>query len=251
MINSIADLLNNLDKSDQEAVWENALKFFESFGFHITNYGIIDKANSDVIGFHSNMADSWMQYYMDSEYMKDDPWVNYVVSNDAPLVYSREGQSELTLEKGTRSEKMVNEAAELGLTNSICIPVHNKFGHLITGFNLGADMNHKDFQKMLDENMQDILMGAAFVNTHLVDMTPKEYTKSGWTANPYYKQLLSDRELEVLKWLCEGNRNDRIAEKMNIASVTVNYHLKEIKRKLGARTREQSVALAYKKGLLL
>ena len=251
MTNSIVDLMSNLDTNDQEVVWLSALKFFESFGFHIINYGMIDKANSDTIGFYSNMADGWMQHYMESKYIKDDPWANYVIRNDAPLLYSREGLSELVIEKGTRGEQMVNEAAELGLNNSICIPVHNQFGHLITGFNLCSDMHHKDFQKMLDNNMQDILLGAAFINTHLVDMAPKDCAMSSWTANPCYKQLLTERELEVLKWLCEGNRNDRIAEKMNIASVTVNYHLKEIKRKLGARTREQSVALAYKKGLLI
>lgn len=69
-------------------------------------------------------------------------------------------------------------------------------------------------------------------------------------SNPYYKQLLSQRELEALKWLSEGHRNDRIADNMNIASVTVNYHLREIKRKLGAQTREQAVAIAFRKGML-
>lgn len=250
MDNFIADLMDGLKSNEPTTVWQNSLTFFEQFGFHITNYGMIDKVNGDMLGFHSNMSDDWMEHYMSSQYVQDDPWAHHVISKTDTIFYSREGSSELVFEKGSIAEKMINEAAEHKLDNSICIPIHNKLGHLITGFNLGSSLHHEEFRTMLDENMDCILLGTAIINNQLIDTDPMTCKMSSWHANPFYKQLLSDRELEVLKWLSEGNRNDRIADKMNIASVTVNYHLKEIKRKLGAKTREQSVALAYKKGLL-
>lgn len=250
MDNLIADLMDGLKGDEKQGIWDNALVFFEQFGFHITNYGMIHKADGNMLGFHSNMTDDWMAYYMGSDYVQDDPWADYVISNEEPILYSREGESELIVPEGTIAEKMIQEVADYQLDNSICIPIHNKLGHLITGFNLGSGLHHEEFNKMLDENMDIILLGAALVNNQLLDTDPMTCKLSSWHANPCYKSLLSERELEVLKWLSEGDRNDRIAQKMNIASVTVNYHLKEIKRKLGARTREQSVALAFKKGLL-
>lgn len=250
MQNVIADLMDGLKSDEEQAVWINALAFFEQFGFHITNYGMMHKAEGNMLGFHSNMADDWMEYYMTSEYVQDDPWADHVCLNEKPILYSREGESELVVSKGTIAEKMMREVSDYQLDNSICIPIHNKLGHVITGFNLGSGLHHEEFKRMLDENMSSILLGAALINNELLDTDPLACKLSSWYANPCYKNLLSEREVEVLKWLSEGDRNDRIAEKMNIASVTVNYHMKEIKKKLGAKTREQSVALAYKKGLL-
>lgn len=250
MQNLIADLIDDLKTENQSEVWQNSTRFFEQFGFHITNYGMIDKTQGEIFGFHSNMTDEWMAHYMASEYAKVDPWAHHVVSNDEAILYSKEGPSELIIDKGSIAEKMILEAEEYELDNSLCIPIHNKLGHVITGFNLGSGLHHEEFQTMLDENMDNILLGAALINEQLLDIDPVACTMSSWHVNPLYKQLLSERELEALKWLSEGNRNDRIADKMNIASVTVNYHLSEVKRKLDAKTREQAVALAYKKGLL-
>lgn len=246
----VADLMDGLKTENQNKVWQNAAIFFERFGFHITNYGMIDKVSGDMLGFHSNMANDWMAHYMESGYAKDDPWAHHVLSSEKNILFSREGPSELVIEKGSTAEKMIHEVVDLELDNSLCIPIHNKLGHVITGFNLGSNLNHTEFKTMLDENMADILLGAALINNQLLDTDPIACELTSWYANPCFKHFLSERELEVLKWLSEGHRNDRIADKMNIASVTVNFHLKEIKRKLGAKTREQSVALAYKKGLL-
>ena len=250
MNNLITDLMDGLKSDEKQAIWGNSIAFFEQFGFHITNYGMMDKAEGNMLGFHSNMADDWMAYYMTSEYVQDDPWANHVCSHEEPILYSREGESELVVSQGTIAEKMMYEVSEYQLDNSICIPIHNKLGHVITGFNLGSGLHHEEFKRMLDENMRNVLLGAALINNQLLDTDPMTCKLSSWHTNPCYKNLLSERELEVLKWLSEGNRNDRIAQKMNIASVTVNYHLREIKRKLGAKTREQSVAIAFKKGFL-
>ena len=66
MDNLITDLMDGLKSDEKQAVWGNSLVFFEQFGFHITNYGMMDKAEGNMLGFHSNMADDWMAYYMTS-----------------------------------------------------------------------------------------------------------------------------------------------------------------------------------------
>ncbi|RAI01811.1 hypothetical protein DLJ53_10420 [Acuticoccus sediminis] len=59
---------------------------------------------------------------------------------------------------------------------------------------------------------------------------------------------LSDREKEALSWFARGLQTARVADKMGIADVTVNKHVASARRKLGARTRDQALALAVRSG---
>ncbi len=60
--------------------------------------------------------------------------------------------------------------------------------------------------------------------------------------------MLTIREKECLLWLAKGFRNDRIADKMGVQPVTVEYHFQNCRLKLGAATREQSLAIAIVEG---
>ncbi|MEP1767767.1 MAG: LuxR C-terminal-related transcriptional regulator [Sulfitobacter sp.] len=59
---------------------------------------------------------------------------------------------------------------------------------------------------------------------------------------------LTAKEYDVLNWLACGLRNDQIAFNGNIAEVTVRKHLQSIRKKLGATTREQAIAIAVRDG---
>lgn len=50
------------------------------------------------------------------------------------------------------------------------------------------------------------------------------------------KQLLSDREIEVLSLVAQGHINKEIAEKLNIGLTTVITHRKNIQEKLGMKS---------------
>ena len=62
---------------------------------------------------------------------------------------------------------------------------------------------------------------------------------------------LSPREREALLWLAAGLRNDPIAERMGITNPTVELHLANARRKLGAATREQALVRALVFGLVV
>jgi ATP/maltotriose-dependent transcriptional regulator MalT len=57
---------------------------------------------------------------------------------------------------------------------------------------------------------------------------------------------LTTRELEVLALLAEGLRNVDIAERLVLSAKTVDHHVSAILRKLGARTRSEAVAAAWR-----
>jgi DNA-binding NarL/FixJ family response regulator len=61
---------------------------------------------------------------------------------------------------------------------------------------------------------------------------------------------LTDRELEVLRLIRDGNRNKQIASELGIAETTVNFHIKNLVDKLGANDRTHAVTIAIRRGLM-
>jgi DNA-binding NarL/FixJ family response regulator len=60
---------------------------------------------------------------------------------------------------------------------------------------------------------------------------------------------LTPRELEVLRLLAEGRRQPEIAEQLVISPGTVAKHIEHILEKLGAHSRAEAVAVAYREDL--
>ncbi|WP_372363463.1 LuxR C-terminal-related transcriptional regulator [Xanthomonas sp. NCPPB 3583] len=62
--------------------------------------------------------------------------------------------------------------------------------------------------------------------------------------------IFSERELEVLAQLARGYSNKQIARCLHLSENTVKFHLKNLYRKLDARSRESALAQALQRGLL-
>lgn len=76
--------------------------------------------------------------------------------------------------------------------------------------------------------------------------TSEPHASSGRMSEP-----LTDRELEVLALVAEGDSNQEIARKLVVTLATVKTHINHIFGKLEAESRVQGVARARKLGLLL
>jgi DNA-binding CsgD family transcriptional regulator len=61
---------------------------------------------------------------------------------------------------------------------------------------------------------------------------------------------LSNRELEILQWMCSGKTAEEIAETFSLSKNTVKTHKKAILKKLGCSNSAQAIALAGIYGLL-
>lgn len=62
--------------------------------------------------------------------------------------------------------------------------------------------------------------------------------------------ILSKREIEVLKWICEGLNSKQIAEKLFISINTVNNHRKNMMAKTNSQNGFELLSFAIKNGLL-
>jgi NarL family two-component system response regulator YdfI len=64
-------------------------------------------------------------------------------------------------------------------------------------------------------------------------------------------QILTPREVEVLRMIAEGLGNKEIASKLSISDHTVKFHISSIFAKLGASNRAEAVTLGIRHGLIM
>jgi DNA-binding NarL/FixJ family response regulator len=63
-------------------------------------------------------------------------------------------------------------------------------------------------------------------------------------------ESLTEREIDVLRHLADGNRNKDIAGRLFISEETVKVHIKHIMEKLEANDRTQAMAIAARRGII-
>ena len=68
---------------------------------------------------------------------------------------------------------------------------------------------------------------------------------------PIKKNILTKKELSVLKLLSEGFTSKNIAVKLKVTCRTVEFHTARIYKKLGAKNKIQALNAAYQNGITL
>jgi len=86
--------------------------------------------------------------------------------------------------------------------------------------------------------------------THLLDAHRAEFPQSGVLSNQPLIDPLTDRELEILRWVAAGLSNREIGERLYLALDTVKGHNRRIYAKLGVSRRTEAVARARELNLL-
>lgn len=106
---------------------------------------------------------------------------------------------------------------------------------------LGLLQRHTDGERLLVA-IQAVSHGLAVSDPALSGPLPI-------TAGPP-DELLTPREIEVLRLLAEGLANKAIALQLGISEHTVKFHLNAILGKLGAQSRTEAVVTAIRLGLI-
>ena len=68
-------------------------------------------------------------------------------------------------------------------------------------------------------------------------------------AGPFWRQQLTDRQLEVVRLLVGGLTNKEIALRLGLTPKTVMHHTVAIYQRLGVRGRSETVAWAIRAGV--
>lgn len=77
-----------------------------------------------------------------------------------------------------------------------------------------------------------------------------QYVRSGVPSQSHVAELLSGREMSVLRLLATGLSNGAIADRLHLSEGTVRNHVTNILSKLNVTDRAQATALAWRYGLV-
>jgi two-component system, NarL family, response regulator len=124
----------------------------------------------------------------------------------------------------------------------IALSAHNSEEHIYQAIQAGATAY------VLKENLSSILI-------HTIHAIHKgEYTISADIAMKYIqrstKPSLSEREVEILQLVAEGNSNAMIASKLSLTEGTVKVHIYNIMKKLEVTDRTAAVVAGIKRGFI-
>ena len=132
-----------------------------------------------------------------------------------------------------------------GIKRAWCVPLSN-LGVMqgVTVYQRGDDEAQKT---RFTDTRDHIALASAYYMDALLSY--RSMQESARTPQPQGADLLSPRELDCLESISGGQTNRDIAEALDISENTVNFHLKNIYRKLRVSSRTQAVVAARRLGL--
>jgi NarL family two-component system response regulator LiaR len=77
-----------------------------------------------------------------------------------------------------------------------------------------------------------------------------KYVRSGVPSQSYVAEVLSEREMSVLRLLATGLTNAAIADRLHLSEGTVRNHVTNVLAKLNVTDRAQATAVAWRYGLV-
>lgn len=103
-----------------------------------------------------------------------------------------------------------------------------------------------------DTQAQELCRAIKAAAAGQVQLTPRAAASLMQAVNaPKNPDALTERELEVLRLLAQGQANKQIAACLHIAEKTVKIHVSNILSKLGVQSRTQATLYAIRSGLVL
>lgn len=136
--------------------------------------------------------------------------------------------------------------------NVLVLTIHDDTEYLFEVVRAGAaGYLLKDVEPLkLCEAIRTVAVGGAVVNAGLGNKLIEEFARlserPATTELIASQQILSPRELEVLRLIAQGYTNLRIASELFISEKTVKNHVSSILRKLAAKDRTQAVVQGVK-----
>jgi LuxR family transcriptional regulator len=131
--------------------------------------------------------------------------------------------------------------AVFGLTRGFTVPTHAP-GHF--GFvTVVGEPNDRSWVRRAEANIASLLFLTHIYHEAVRERFPEFFVSAD-------RAVLSCRERECLSWVAAGKTTDELAAILDLSRETVRIYMKRAMRKLGANTRSQAIALAYREGLL-
>lgn len=144
------------------------------------------------------------------------------------------------LPRGHRSYRVFDRMRDFDLRGAFLIPdIGPAHQEEMAALNVITSVDETHLNEWYESNRSTLELLGGVVHRRLRDLRDL-------TAVP--KNPLTDREMDIVGQLLCGHRTAMIAAALSISEKTVEFHVANIKQKIGAKTRDQIVAIAASHG---
>ncbi|MEP0521031.1 MAG: LuxR C-terminal-related transcriptional regulator [Hyphomicrobiales bacterium] len=243
--NNQLTFLNSIHEAEtSDEVWEFAASYFNELGFDKLTYVYIrlDAPSDEPVTF-TTLPMWWSDTYLHPDNLAGDPLFRFFRS----FGMKKTGAAYLdTYPPLTQDESMrVRLAGEAGCLTGFASPVKLIGNRRCGGWNFGSSSSRSAFEQIPSELATFVQLMGFYAHERIETLSN---IRNSRMAVQQSTQILSGREQECLGFLATGSRTSSIAKVLGISAATVEFHFKNIKRKLGASTREEALVKAIKLG---
>ncbi|KUM28232.1 LuxR family transcriptional regulator [Mesorhizobium loti] len=181
-----------------------------------------------------NYPDEWQQRYLEMRYDKIDPIFRTSRNRTGAFRWSDVYNDSRTTEDERR---VFDEAAAFGLKSGISVPLHRPDGSLaVVSF---AHVHDREFEHITITYLELV---ALHFHLRIAD-----FTNSNDAEEPV---RLSLREKECISWVARGKSSWEIGKILHISDNTVNFHIKNVLKKLDSSNRTLAAIKASNIGII-
>ncbi|MES5486713.1 LuxR family transcriptional regulator [Bradyrhizobium sp. INPA03-11B] len=183
-----------------------------------------------------NWPPDWCDRYFERKYHTIDPVVRRAPMYSRPFLWDQLAK-QYQLQPDER--RVLAEAREAGLKHGMSVPLFGPLGRLsVVSFASRSD----------DADPQHRISHLNALAWHFHTAYVEIARPSESSCNR--KVTLSERELDCMRWVAEGKSSWEIGVILQISENTVNFHLKNAMRKLGATSRVQAIVMTMRLDLI-
>lgn len=243
---NIEELISGIAGAEsQSALEEDLHRFIEAMGF--ASYCFADAGTAQTVPFHIGSNQIWDAEYAGSDFASVDHCLAHARRTNTPFSW---GSVPLPEKRGKRlpgAFRVMEAAADHGFQEGMVVPFHfvDEIGRPRSMLcALYWTDSAADFKKSLEDRAWQIHIYLLYwmqrsINLRLADTA---LSKDQHRDSPGI--FLTDRERDVLNWAARGKTAASTAEILGISTETVDTHVKNAVRRLGAGNKTHAVAKA-------
>lgn len=214
---------------------------FDSFtyGISLDNLPTIDARNF----VFTTSPSEWVRRYEQRNYIAVDPRIRVTLNCPLPMAWDQLSYRGVS----SKLDEFLDDAQAFGIGSGISFPIRDSRGRPALGA-LSSALPRNDEIRMqhINRNLGDIvLFGQYFHELLMVALVDRE--AQAIIPGP----RLSPRERECIALAARGLASADISERLHITVRTVQMHFDSVRAKLGAANRQEAVALAMKRGIIV
>lgn len=233
LIRSLADSMD--DRQDLVGVWNAAVSCLPQLGLSKVVFMDLSTRNGNLI--LSNACENWLTGYREDVRAGLDPFAGHCLTTLASqLTGIGHLERHRHLSKGALTQIAAGSSA-LDINTGLSVTILVGADGAGVGVNLMTDHNVTEFAQLRAEHESEWRAWS-----HLLF--------AGLNRTSIGETDLTARERDCLAYVADGLRTTEVAYRIGISEGTVELHLRRARKRLGAATRDQAVAIAIRKRLI-